>query len=248
MTSATIDGPAVAVRNDSGAAFNVRSVPDAAARGPRDRVIGALIRLQSTVECAVVLVTVRHKPDGVDRVLFNYQMAPEHVQHGLDYFIPHSPDFRLVSDEPHEVLDWSRMPAFRETATAKDFLLASGFTQGVSFLLVDDETPVGTMHLNVTYTDTFGAPELQALDEARTTIQREVGAIVRAGDLGLSRRELEVLNLMSWGATNTEISEMLNLSRSTIRTHVEKILAKLKVANRVQAVRVALGLSLVDTA
>ncbi|MGN6126333.1 MAG: response regulator transcription factor, partial [Humibacter sp.] len=129
-----------------------------------------------------------------------------------------------------------------------EFLLSSGFTQGVSFLLVDDEIPVGTMHLNVTYTAEFSGRELRALDEARTTIQREVGAIVRAGDLGLSRRELEVLNLMSWGATNTDISELLNLSRSTVRSHVEKILAKLKVANRVQAVRVALSLALVDAA
>jgi len=248
MTSTIIDGPPVIVPDDRAVAVEKRQGTNTAVQGPRDRVIGALIRLQSVVECAVVLVTVRHKPDGVDRVLFNYQMAPEHVQHGLDYFIPHSPDFHAVSEQPREVLDWSRMPAFRETATAKDFLLASGFTQGVSFLLVDGETPVGTMHLNVTYTDTFGGPELQALDEARTRIQREVGAIVRAGDLGLSRRELEVLNLMSWGATNTEISELLNLSRSTISTHVEKILAKLKVANRVQAVRVALGLALVDAA
>ena len=210
--------------------------------------IAALIRLQSVVECAVVLVTVRHKPDAMDRVLFNYGMAPEHVRHGLEYFIPHSPDFHLVAKHPHELLDWTRVPAFRETATAKEFLLASGFTQGVSFLLVDDEVPVGTMHLNVRYTDEFGDRELKALDEARSTIQKEVAAIVRAGDLGLSRRELEVLNLMSWGATNVEISTALSLSRSTVATHVEKILAKLRASNRVQAVRTALSLALVDAA
>jgi DNA-binding CsgD family transcriptional regulator len=197
----------------------------------------------------VVLVTVRHKPDGADRVLFNYGMAPEHVRHGLEYFIPHSPDFHMVVEHPHELLDWTRVPSFRETATAKEFLLTSGFTQGVSFLLVDaDASPVGTMHLNVTFTNHFGDRELRALDAARNTIQREVAAIVHAGDLGLSRRELEVLNLMSWGATNADISTALNLSRSTVGTHVEKILVKLHVSNRVQAVRAALALTLVDVA
>ncbi|MGN6126098.1 MAG: response regulator transcription factor [Humibacter sp.] len=215
-------------------------------RGPRDRVIGALNRLQSVVDCAVVLVTVRHKPDGPDRVLFNYRIDPDRVRHGLEYFIGHGPAFRPVAEHPREILDWTRASTLRETATAEEFLLNSGYTRGVSFLLVDDEVPVGTMHLDVTNTAEFSGSELRALDEARTTIQREVGAIVRAGDLGLSRRELEVLNLMSWGETNTDIGELLNLSLSSVDAHVEKILAKLKVVGRVQAVRVAKELALVD--
>jgi DNA-binding CsgD family transcriptional regulator len=205
-----------------------------------------LIELQSVVECAAALITYRRRGLDPDRVFYNYRMADEHVRHGLDYFIPHSPDFRQVVAEPRELLDWSRIPSFRETATARDFLLSAGYQQGVSFLLLSQERAVGTFHLNVQYTAAFTDAELQALDRAREAIQREVGAFVRAGDLGLTARELDVLNLVAWGATNGQISAALHLSRSTVGTHVEHILHKLDASNRVQAVRTALALELVD--
>jgi DNA-binding CsgD family transcriptional regulator len=213
---------------------------------PRARAVAALIDLQGDVECAAALITFRRHAMDPDRVLYNYRMADEHVRHGLDYFIPHSPDFRQVVAAPHDLLDWSGIPSFRETATARDFLLSAGYQQGVSFLLLSQERAVGTLHLNVRYTAVFDDAELQALDGARDAIQREVGAFVRAGDLGLTPRELDVLNLVSWGATNGQISASLHLSRSTVGTHVEHILHKLGASNRVQAVRTALGLELVD--
>jgi DNA-binding CsgD family transcriptional regulator len=215
-------------------------------RDPRARAVAALIELQGVVECAAALVTFRRHAMGADRVLYNYRMTEEHVRHGLDYFIPHSPDFRQVVAAPHELLDWSRIPSFSETATARDFLLSAGYQQGVSFLLLSQQRAVGTLHLNVRYTAVFDDAELQALDRARSAIQREVGAFVRAGDLGLTPRELDVLNLVSRGATNGQISDSLHLSRSTVGTHVEHILHKLRASNRVQAVRTALALELVD--
>jgi DNA-binding NarL/FixJ family response regulator len=52
----------------------------------------------------------------------------------------------------------------------------------------------------------------------------------------LSRRELEVLRLMSGGLNNAEIAEQLIVGQATVKTHVAHILRKLGVRDRVQAV------------
>lgn len=51
----------------------------------------------------------------------------------------------------------------------------------------------------------------------------------------LSPREREVLQLLAQGLTNREIARMLTVSASTIKIHVEHILAKLGVSDRTQA-------------
>lgn len=51
----------------------------------------------------------------------------------------------------------------------------------------------------------------------------------------LSPRELDVLNLLSRGKTNREIAQSLTISVSTVKIHVEHILAKLRVRDRTGA-------------
>lgn len=52
----------------------------------------------------------------------------------------------------------------------------------------------------------------------------------------LSTRETEILQLIAKGVSNSEAAGMLNLSKATIRTHLEHIYRKLEVTNRVEAV------------
>lgn len=52
----------------------------------------------------------------------------------------------------------------------------------------------------------------------------------------LSARETEILQLIAKGVSNNEAAGMLNLSKATIRTHLEHIYRKLEVTNRVEAV------------
>jgi DNA-binding NarL/FixJ family response regulator len=52
----------------------------------------------------------------------------------------------------------------------------------------------------------------------------------------LSDRESEILQLIAKGVSNSEAARMLNLSKATIRTHLEHIYRKLEVTNRVEAV------------
>ncbi|MGH3246678.1 MAG: response regulator [Trebonia sp.] len=55
-------------------------------------------------------------------------------------------------------------------------------------------------------------------------------------DAGLSRRELEVLRLIASGLSNSEIAATLVISQETAKTYVSRILSKLDLRDRVQAV------------
>jgi DNA-binding NarL/FixJ family response regulator len=62
---------------------------------------------------------------------------------------------------------------------------------------------------------------------------------------GLTRRETQVLVLVTEGRTNRQIGRELFITEKTASLHVSRILAKLGVASRVEAAAVAhrLGLS-----
>ena len=51
----------------------------------------------------------------------------------------------------------------------------------------------------------------------------------------LSPRELEVLRLIADGLNNKTIAETLEISLSTVKTHIERILERLAVSDRTQA-------------
>lgn len=57
----------------------------------------------------------------------------------------------------------------------------------------------------------------------------------------LTARELEVLHLMSEGASNAAIGEALVISQATVKSHVRHILRKLGAANRTEAVSLFLA-------
>jgi len=54
--------------------------------------------------------------------------------------------------------------------------------------------------------------------------------------LGISKREYEVLELMSAGRSNQEIAETLFVSISTVKTHVSNVLGKLEANRRTEAI------------
>ncbi len=63
--------------------------------------------------------------------------------------------------------------------------------------------------------------------------------------LGLSKRELDVLNLMTTGLSNEEIAEKLFISLNTVKTHSSNIFLKLDVKRRTQAIEKAKRLNII---
>lgn len=87
------------------------------------------------------------------------------------------------------------------------------------------------------------APEI-----TRRLIERFVAAPKPADDPrleALSDRELEVLRLVAQGRSNAEIAAQLYVSHGTVKTHVGRILTKLDLRDRVQAVVAAYEIGLV---
>lgn len=62
----------------------------------------------------------------------------------------------------------------------------------------------------------------------------------------LSPREKEILQWMSSGKSNWEISQVVGLSESTVKNHVHRILGKMHAATRAQAVAKAIHLKLIN--
>ena len=63
--------------------------------------------------------------------------------------------------------------------------------------------------------------------------------------LGISGRELEVLEALAAGQSNKEIARTLDISPNTVKTHVTKVYAKLQVNGRVRAIEEARTLHLI---
>ena len=76
---------------------------------------------------------------------------------------------------------------------------------------------------------------------------RPRGPGVAGRDLSaLTPRELEVFGLVARGMSNAELASALTLSEATVKTHVARILAKLDLRDRVQAVILAYETGLIS--
>lgn len=81
-------------------------------------------------------------------------------------------------------------------------------------------------------------------------IDPRVAALLLDGDGGgkpkLSSQELRVLRLVAEGLTNPEIGTRLYLSRHTVKEYVSHAMRKLEATNRIEAVRRATALGLIE--
>ncbi|MFI9555708.1 response regulator [Nonomuraea endophytica] len=129
-----------------------------------------------------------------------------------------------------------------------DHYVYAALTAGASGFLLKDVTPehlVASVRL-VRSGDALLAPTITRRlverfarrDDARAALHRDLS--------GLTPRELEVLRLLATGLSNAELADRLTLSATTVKTHVARILSKLGLRDRVQAVVLAYETGLIS--
>ena len=65
-------------------------------------------------------------------------------------------------------------------------------------------------------------------------------------DLGITKRELEILELIATGMSNREIADKLFVSENTVKTHSSRLFDKLSAKRRTQAVQIGKQMGLIE--
>jgi DNA-binding NarL/FixJ family response regulator len=67
------------------------------------------------------------------------------------------------------------------------------------------------------------------------------------GGLGLTQKELDILNFLRCGTTRHEIAGRLNISNNTVKTHISNIYNKLNATNNAHAIDIAYRLGILKS-
>ena len=122
-----------------------------------------------------------------------------------------------------------------------DQYVYTALTVGASGFLLKDVSPeqlVAAVRL-IRSGDALLAPSITRRLVERFAPRPPAQSSVHADLSELTPRELEVLRLLARGLSNAELATELTLSEATVKTHVGRILTKLQLRDRVQAVVLA---------
>jgi DNA-binding NarL/FixJ family response regulator len=128
-----------------------------------------------------------------------------------------------------------------------DQYVYAALTAGASGFLLKDVTPdhlVNAVRL-VQDGDALLAPTITRRLVERFARANPGQAALHRDLAALTPRETEVLTLLAGGLSNTELAGRLQLSEATVKTHITRILTKLQLRDRVQAVVIAYETGLV---
>ena len=156
-----------------------------------------------------------------DVVVADVRMPPTHTDEGVRAAV--------LLRQTHPQVGVLVLSQYVEEQYAVELL--AGETRGVGYLLKDRVAEVREFVDAVARVARGGTaldPEVEAQLLGRSRKQ-DVLAV-------LTPREREVLELVASGASNAEIADVLRVGEATVKTHVSRVLAKLGLRDRVQAV------------
>ncbi|GLW99482.1 response regulator transcription factor [Microtetraspora sp. NBRC 16547] len=129
-----------------------------------------------------------------------------------------------------------------------DHYVYAALAAGASGFLLKDVTPehlVAAVRM-VRSGDALLAPTITRRLVERFARRDNVKPALHRDLSQLTPRELDVLRLLATGLSNAELADQLTLSVATVKTHVARILSKLGLRDRVQAVVVAYETGLIS--
>jgi DNA-binding NarL/FixJ family response regulator len=195
-------------------------------------------------------------------------IADDHpvVRDGLRGMLKSQPDFELVGEaangedavrlalelEPDVMLVDLRMPVMDDVSAIREIkehtpavhvLVLTTYDSDADILLAIEAGATGYLLKDTSSEELYRAIRAAARGEAilsPTVAARLMGQVRIQAEERLSERELEVLQLVSEGASNSEIASRLHISQATVKSHLVHIFGKLGVTDRTSAVTTAL--------
>ena len=140
-------------------------------------------------------------------------------------------DLRMPGTSGHEVTR-----RIRQMDPLARVLMLSAFEGDTDIYVALEAGACGYVLKSVTGEELI--PAIQAVAAGKRWIPREVAARLKSRNSSeeLTARELDVLEQLSRGRANKEIADTLGITEYTTKGHLKSILAKLRVADRTQAV------------
>jgi len=192
-------------------------------------------------------------------------VADDHyvVRMGVIALVNTEPDMEVVGEaadgnqavemfqrlDPNLVLMDLRMPAKDGIAATKEIRSANPHARVLMLTTYDGDTEIhrameAGAHGYVLKNSTGDKliPALRAVANGEKWIPKEIASRLAARKMfeELTPRELQVLQQMARGLANKEIGDVLKITEHTVKDHLKNILGKLRVADRTEAVTVAL--------
>ncbi len=188
------------------------------------------------------------------------------VRDGLRGMLENQPDFEVIGEasdgeaavrmaeslNPEIVLMDLRMPVMDGVTALREIKAHNSKIQVLVLTTYDSDADIlpaieagasGYLLKDSTREELFAAIRAAARGEtvlAPAVAARLVGRMRAPAEEKLSSRELEVLQAVAEGDSNSEIASRLHISQATVKSHLINIFGKLGVSDRTAAVTVAL--------
>jgi len=191
------------------------------------------------------LLVVGQAADGADAVRQTRQVRPDVVL--MDVRMPVMDGLQAAREILGDSTDATRPRVLMLTTFDLDDYVYEALRAGASGFLLKDATAAELVHAVrvVAAGEALLAPSVTRRLIADFASRPREHQPLPANVGALTHRETEVLRLIARGLSNAEISETLVIAEQTTKTHVGRILAKLDLRDRAQAVVLAYETGLV---
>ena len=194
------------------------------------------------------LLVVGQAADGADAIRQAQHLHPDIVL--MDVRMPVMDGLQAARQILTAAVSSARPKVLMLTTFDLDEYVYAALRLGASGFLLKDATAAQLVHAVrvVAAGDALLAPSVTRRLIADFARQPHPGPVFQPALGALTPRETEVLRLIAHGLSNTEISGTLVIAEQTTKTHVGRILAKLDLRDRVQAVVLACETGIVTPA